>query len=313
MQTLSAERKKRFKQKKTFSLALSGCAGRAITYIGILEVLQENGIRIDSIAACSSASFVACAFAAEKLQNLKKLYFSLTSREIYNFLEPSFKGGLFNFDKTKDLFEQMLGVENFEDLNIPVTLVASDIIRGESVELSMGNIFRAIKASCSVPGIFEPVVWGDRILVDGGIFSIVPVAAARRFGHDTVMGIDLAASRAVINPYLLSVKRGYNFVARPFKKINSIAGKIKAGMVRERDGGYSINEIKAPRMATVLSKAMDYAILEKKKPEQWDCDLLLDPGVKKYGKIDSGNFKTMYLEGRRAAQEYVSKIKELLG
>ena len=313
MPRIKQDRKpKKFSQKRTLSLALSGCAGRAITYIGMLEVFEENGIKINSISACSSASFVACAYAAGNLAKMKQMYFTLTPKEIYSYLEPSFKGGLFNFDKAAGFIKEITGVENIEELEIPLTIVASDITRGESVELSMGNIFRAIKATCAVPGIFEPVIWGDRILVDGGIFSIVPVSAAKKFGHDVVVGIDLAASRAVINRHLLRMKKGYNAVARPFKRMNSFAGKVKESIIGQRDRAYAIDKFKTPKMATVLGRSMDYAILEKEKPELLDCDLLIDPGVKKFGKIDSGNFETMYLEGRRSAEEYLHKIKKLL-
>lgn len=309
---MQSEKLIKSRQKKTLSLALSGCSGRAIAYIGILEVLQENGIKVDSIAACSSASFVACAYAAGSLDKLKEMYFTLRPKEIYGYLEPSFKGGLFSFDKARHIIESLVSAQNLEELNIPVALVASDIVHGEEVDLLMGDIFRAIKASCAMPGIFEPVVWGNKILVDGGILSIVPIDAARKFNNDIIIGVDLAKSRLGFNPYLLHIRRGYNFVAFPFKKINSLAGKIKTTLVGEPAYGQQLDMVKIPSMANVLSRSMDHAILEKKKPEKFDCDLMLEPDVKKFGKMDSGNFETMYLEGRRTAEQCLPRILELL-
>ena len=84
---------------------------------------------------------------------------------------------------------------NLEDLPIPVSIAASDIVMVREVIFSMGTSQGQLNASCSIPGLFEPVIWGGRVLLDGGLFNIIPVEAAKASGSDIIIGIDLATSR----------------------------------------------------------------------------------------------------------------------
>jgi len=298
--------------RKTVALALSGCAARAIAYIGMLEVFEENGVPVDMIAACSSGALVASAYASGTLSKLKEKAFTMTSKELFALFAPSFKGGLFSLDKLDDIYGEFLSVENLEELKIPTAIVASDIIEGKEVVFRIGNIMRAIKASCSMPGVFEPVVWGGKVLVDGGLFSIVPVEAARGMNPDIIIGIDMAESRH-LESGALHIKAAYNYFKRPFAKLH-LPASVREFMFGKTDviDYATIDEIKTPSLMTVLGKAMDYAIEERKKGEFFNCDLMITPEVHSYDKISTTDFRQIYETGRVAAQAALPKIQKLL-
>jgi predicted acylesterase/phospholipase RssA len=300
-------------KRKKLALALSGCGGRAVVYIGMLEVFQENEIPVDMIAATSSATFIACAFACGNLEALKEKYFSLTRKELFDMFEPSFKGGMFSLGGVDVEANKFITVDNLEDLKIPVSIVASDIVHGEEVIFSVGNIMRAIKASCSMPGLFEPVVWGNRVLIDGGLFNIIPVEAAKVWGADVVVGVDMARARDLFSNRALQLRRGYNFVRKPvvyLKKISQRVVEYAFGQSEPIDHG--INSLKTPGMLAVLGKALDYAIYERRKNEVINCHVIIRPDIKDYGDIDIEKRQSMYLEGRRAAELAVPAIKKFL-
>ncbi len=300
------------KHRKSIALAMSGCGGRAVAYIGMLEVFKENNIPIDMISSTSSATLVAAAFSCDNLEILKEMYFSMGKKELFDLFEPTFKGGLFSLDRVENEARKFITVENLEELKIPVAIVAADIVHGEEVVFTMGNIMRAIKASCSMPGLFTPVVWGDKVLIDGGLFSIIPVEAARAWGATYVVGIDMSTSRDLFSNRILHLKKGYNFLKRPVVYALDSARKIREAVFGARDNERNIDNIKIPSVASILGKALDYAIYERRKNEFIDCDLIIQPDIKGYGDLDMDQMHNMYLEGRRAGEIAIPQIRAML-
>lgn len=303
---------KKVEKRKKIALAMSGCGGRAVVYIGMLEVFMENNISIDMIAATSSATFVACAYSCGTLHTMKDIYFNITNKDFLNMFEPSFIGGAFSLDGIEDQTKKFITKDNLEELPIPVAIVASDVVHGEEVYFTMGNILRAIKASCSMPGLFQPVVWGDKVLIDGGLFNIIPVEAAKAWGADYVIGVDMATSRDLFSSKVLKLKKGYNFLKRPIVQILDHGRRAKEYIFGVPDLQVNINNIKMPGIANILGRALDYAIYERRKNEFIDCDLIIKPDLKGFGDLDKGQIDRMYLEGRRVGELAVPKIKELL-
>lgn len=298
--------------RKKIALAMAGAGARAVMYFGILDVFKENGIKIDMLAACSSATFVACAYSCGTMNEMKERALSMERKDLFNLFETSFKGGLFSLDKIEDELHKFVPYENLEELPVPVAIVASDIVHGDEVVFTMGNIARAIKASSSMPGLFEPVVWGERILLDGGLFNIIPVEAAKAWGADVIIGIDLATTRNLFTDRTLNFKRGINFIKRP---ADYMAGRIiKAfNKIFPRNAkSVTISNVKVPSMLKIMDKAMDYAMTERRRGEYFNCDLIIKPEVKGFGDVSVKKGDEMYNEGRRAAQAALPEIKRLL-
>lgn len=178
--------------RQRVGLALGGGAARGLAHIGVLEVLEEERIPIDCIAGTSAGAIAGGLYAAGITPaEMRKAVQGLNWLEIASFGIP--KMGLFNFDKAAQWIEELL-VDlpgSFEELSIPFAAVAADIVRGELIAINTGKLSAALRASASVPGIFNPTRLGERLLVDGGTLNNLPVSVARRLGADYVIAVDL--------------------------------------------------------------------------------------------------------------------------
>ncbi len=178
--------------RQRVGLALGGGAARGIAHVGVLEALEEAHIPIDYIAGTSAGAVVGGLYAAGlSIAELRQMVSKLNWHEVATIGVP--KLGLFNFDKAAQWIEELL--ENhprtFEELSIPFVAVAADIIEGELVAINSGKLSTALRASCSIPGIFNPTRMGKRLLVDGGILNNLPVSVVQQLGADYSIAVDL--------------------------------------------------------------------------------------------------------------------------
>jgi len=292
------------KSLKKIALAFPGCSGRAIACIGMLEVFDEYDIPISMISACSSTSIVACAYAAGTLPLLKEKYMSMGKKDFFDLFEYSFKSGVFSLGKLDDALKDIVPYDNLEDLKIPISLAASDLISGKEVSLTMGNIVKAIKASCAYPGLFEPVMWGGKVLVDGGLFSITPIEAVKNMDPDYVIAISMHNEPYLFVKQFLRIKSFFNF----FKKVFG----LKSSISRFQGGDIETNDINAPSFMNVLNASLDYAIKERQKEEVFDCDLLIDFDSRGFKTIDLNQSEKIYQQGRIVAKKAIPEILKLL-
>ncbi|HHV72274.1 MAG TPA: patatin-like phospholipase family protein [Clostridia bacterium] len=171
-------------------LALGAGSVRGLAHIGVIQVLQENKIPIDLIAGTSAGGMIGALYAAGvDFKLLEGLACSLKLKHIIDFVFP--KTGLVGGQKLADLIALLTKNQDFKDLKIPLSLVACDIETGEKVIINQGNVALGVRATISIPGIFEPVRIGKRMLVDGALLDRVPVSVAREMGADLVIGVDV--------------------------------------------------------------------------------------------------------------------------
>jgi NTE family protein len=176
-------------------LALGGGAALGLSHIGVLKVLAEEGVRVSAVAGTSAGSVVGAAFAAGLgWQEIRDKARRLEWAHLASIVVP--RRGLLRLDRMERFIEQDLGVGSFADLGIPFAAVATDITTGEEVVFTTGPLGRALRASCSVPGLFEPVEVDGRVLVDGGLVNDVPADIARRLGAEVVLAVNLNARRS---------------------------------------------------------------------------------------------------------------------
>lgn len=179
--------------RKKIGLALSGGAARGFAHLGVLKVLVEHEIPIDFIAGTSAGSIAGAAFAAgmsveEIVAFGKKMSWFRMSKFSYS---PK---GLLSTAPLGTFLEQHFPVKNFEDLKIPFAAVACDLETGDEVVLKeKGDLATAIRASCTVPGIFAPVQYEGRTLIDGGVVSLVPTKAVKKMGAEIIIAVDVNA------------------------------------------------------------------------------------------------------------------------
>jgi NTE family protein len=171
-------------------LALGGGFSRGFAHLGVLQVLEQNQIPISYIAGTSVGSILGAAYASgAPLARIIATCRTIRFRDIARWRVSRL--GLASNHRLTDLIEQVFESRSFEDLRIPMAVVATDLVSGEPVVFTHGNLSEAIRASCAFPGLFEPVQFGTRCLADGGLVAPVPTRAVRDLGAARVIGISV--------------------------------------------------------------------------------------------------------------------------
>ncbi len=176
--------------RRSLGLALGGGAARGLAHLGVLKVLDEAGVRADFVCGTSAGSIVGALYAGgytwDEIEEVTR------SLDWGDFVQPVFpKLGLVRADRLEKRLESMLGDRTIEQLDIPFRAVTVDIVNGEQVIFDSGSVARAVRASCSIPGLFEPVRLDGRVLVDGGVLNDVPIDVCEEMGADFVIAVDL--------------------------------------------------------------------------------------------------------------------------
>jgi len=172
------------------SLALGGGFARGYAHLGVLQVFQENAIPVTSIAGSSIGSILGAAYASGAdlpciIEKCREIRF----RDFAKWRVSRF--GLASNERLGTLVQKLFGTRQFEDLNLPLAVVATDLGTGDPVVFRQGNLAEAIRASCAFPGLFEPIQIGTRCLADGGLVAPVPTRAAREMGAEIVVGVSV--------------------------------------------------------------------------------------------------------------------------
>jgi NTE family protein len=171
-------------------LALGGGFARGFAHLGVLQVLEQNQIPISHIAGTSVGSILGAAYASgAPLARIIATCRTLRFRDIARWRVSRL--GLASNNRLGDLIERVFESRQFEELRIPLAVVATDLTTGEPVVFTQGHLVDAIRASCAFPGLFEPVEIGTRCLADGGLVAPVPTRAARELGATSVVGISV--------------------------------------------------------------------------------------------------------------------------
>jgi NTE family protein len=174
------------------ALVLGGGAARGFSHIGVIRALQSHGIRPDVVVGTSIGAVVGGAFVAGHLDGFESWARGLRARSVFGYLDIQLNGsGLIGGRKLAAKLRDAFGPTRIEDLSTPFAVVATEIRTGHEVWLTRGRMVDAICASYALPGIFTPVLIGERWLVDGALVNPVPVSAARALGAEIVIAVSL--------------------------------------------------------------------------------------------------------------------------
>lgn len=184
---------------RRLGLALGGGFARGLAHIGVLKVLTENRITFEALAGVSVGSVVAAAFASgmtveEMAERTRKVRWKSFARWTVHRL------GLATNERMEELLRQTLRADCFEDLPIPLAVVATDLATGEPVTFQHGELIPPVRASCCFPGLFVPVKYQGRLLVDGAVSAPMPVEALQELGVDTIVGVYLKSNGPFVTP-----------------------------------------------------------------------------------------------------------------
>jgi len=183
------------------ALVLGAGSSKGFAHIGVLKVLEMNSIPIHMVVGTSVGSAVGSLYAyGYDAFQLQRLSFSIQKGDIADFIIPFPTNGFIKGEKLEEFINKTLNNTPMENLKIPFYAVAADIQNGQEVVFCSGNTGQAVRASCSIPGIFRPVQIGDRMYVDGGVVSPIAVDAARKLGADIVIAVDISSEHDRTKP-----------------------------------------------------------------------------------------------------------------
>lgn len=183
------------KPKATVALALGGGASKGFAHIGIIKVLKENNIPIKIVTGTSAGSIVGSMYASGMSPDRLELEAEILGKTDLVDLTLS-TSGFIKGEKLQNYINRKVGNRPMQQFPIKFAAVATDFESGKPVVFNVGNAGQAVRASASIPNVFQPVVIGSRKYVDGGLSQPVPVSAAKKLGANFIIAVDISARPA---------------------------------------------------------------------------------------------------------------------
>lgn len=193
---------KKVLKKPVIGLALGGGAARGFAHVGVIKALEAQGIVPDLVVGTSAGSVIAALYATGLSGNdLNRIAINLDEASITDWANPFSNkfGGLIKGDALQNEVNRLVGNRLIDKMKIPLGIVATDLQTGDPILFRTGNTGQAVRASCSVPGVFSPAVIGNREYVDGGLTSPVPIRFAKQMGADIVIAVNISSEPSVQN------------------------------------------------------------------------------------------------------------------
>jgi NTE family protein len=304
-------------RRPVIGLALGGGAARGFAHIGIVRTLVEHGIVPNIVVGTSIGAVVGGAYAAGHLDTLEAWARGLQPRNILGYLDIRLNGsGLIGGDKLAMQLEAALGQTLIEELPLKFATVATEVRTGHEIWLTHGRIVDAMRASYALPGIFAPVLVGDRWLVDGALVNPVPVSAARAFGAEIVIAANLSSD--VFNHSTTIYAHGPSAEVKVAVEIETPAppkrgfGRLfspERTVKREFFGGGG-----RPGISTVMVDAFNIMQdrITRARLAGDPPDLLISPRVGQIGWFDFHRADDLIGHGVRAAERAIESIQEAI-
>jgi NTE family protein len=307
-------------RRPVIGLALGGGAARGFAHIGIVRTLIAHGIVPNVVVGTSIGAVVGGAYAAGHLDTLEEWARSLQPRNILGYLDIRLNGsGLIGGDRLASQLEAAIGPILIEDLPLKFATVATEVRTGHEIWLTHGRMVNAMRASYALPGIFSPVLVGDRWLVDGALVNPVPVSAARAFGAEIVIAANLSSDVFAHSTTVYSHGPApeVTVAVLPEPAIEPTPAKRGFGkffspertMKREFFGGGG-----RPGISTVMVDAFNIMQdrITRARLAGDPPDLLISPRVGQIGWFDFHRADDLIAHGMRAAERAIESIQEAI-
>jgi len=307
-------------RRPVIGLALGGGAARGLAHIGIVRTLIAHGIVPNVVVGTSIGAVVGGAYATGQLDTLEEWARKLQPRNLLGYLDIRLNGsGLIGGDKLAAQLEAAIGPILIEDLPMKFATVATEVRTGHEIWLTHGRMVDAMRASYALPGIFSPVLVGDRWLVDGALVNPVPVSAARAFGAEIVIAANLSSDIFAHSTTIYShgPAAEVTVAVAPETMIEAAAPKRGFGrlfsaertMKREFFGSAGRPGISSVMVDAfnIMQDRITRARLAGDPP-----DLLISPRVGEIGWFDFHRADDLIAHGTRAAERAIDSIQEAI-
>ena len=281
---------------KDIALVLSSGGARGLAHIGAIEELELHGYHISSIAGCSMGALIGGVYAAGKLNEFREWMKTIDRKKMLGLID--FSLSLNHIVKGTRIIEAIMEFVpdvNIEDLPIPYCAVATDLKAGREVMFRKGSLFKAIRASISLPSFYEPVTLNDMILIDGGIINPLPLNRVKRQSGDILVGVDVSG-----HDYKAQWDELHRLTAMQ-KSDTSLKTKILDMLIPDN---IEFNYY------TVLSRASSLMIRQNSilMAQFMNPDILIDIQMNRYGTFDFDKSEKLIAIGRQKTSQAIDKL-----
>ena len=302
-------------------LVLGSGSSRGWAHIGVIEALEAAGLKISMITGVSAGAFIGAAYAGGGLAKVKAYALNMGWRGILAQLDIAFpRSGFIEGKKVAELIKLYTSASNFEELNIPLQMVATDMYTAEQVVLSRGSLTQALRASMGVPGVMTPIQIDGRWLVDGGVVNPLPIDVCRDMGADVVVAVDINSERISSAPRKSRDKKWQVNSKRTEKKRMEVVsswveryGAAGKSVSKRIDQWFSSSE-PSPHIFEVLGASIN--IMQKKiefmNLQAYPPDILIQPRLGDMKFFDFEDAAHAIDEGYLQAEKALPQLLDLL-
>ena len=283
---------------KNVALALSSGGARGLAHIGAIEELEAQGYHISSIAGCSMGALIGGVYAAGKLNEFREWMKTINRKKMLGLIDFSLSlNHLVKGTRIIEAIMEFVPDVNIENLPIPYCAVATDLKAGREVMFRKGSLFKAIRASISLPSFYEPVKRNDMILIDGGIINPLPLNRVKRQAGDMLVGVDVS---------------GHDYKAQwdELQRLTAIQKHDKSLKTKILD--MLIPDNIEFNYYTVLSRASSLMIRQNSilMTRLMNPDILIDIQMNRYGTFDFDKSEKLIAIGRQKAAAAINKYAQ---
>jgi len=289
----------------TIGLALGSGSARGWAHIGIIQGLEEIGVRPQVVAGTSVGALVGAVYVSGQLEAFTEWVLKLTPRDVFGLMDLSFSGGMVKGRRLFGFFEEKHVNPNIEDIEQRYVSVATEMSSGREIWITRGPIISAARASCAIPGLFSPVKHDERWMLDGGLVNPVPVSACRAMGADVVIAVNLNAQ--LVGRHLS--RAGQEEVVREAstRQEKNLWQRMIASLSSGDDDHPSVFDVVAASV-NILQDRLTRSRMAGDPPE-----ITLLPVLSDFALMDFHRAKECIDEGRRLVQENAGTLRAWAG
>jgi len=300
-------------------IALGAGAARGWAHIGVLLELSEHGIHPDVVAGTSIGAVVGGCYAGSKLDMVEAFARGLTKKRVVSLMDVSFSGvGMLTGGRLKHHLNEAIANRRIEELDKGFAAVATEVGTGHEIWLTKGDAMEAIRASYSLPGIFEPVLINGRWLFDGALVNPVPVTVCRALGADMVIAVNLigdTAFRGIVIDDRLSLEPTLEKLgSQAPQNARTLSARLFGGMSGNLRRFFGRREDGAPGIATAMMDAFNIAQgrISRSRLAGDPPDVIVNARLSKIGLFDFHRADELIEMGREATRRAIPEIADYI-
>lgn len=301
------------RRRPRIGLALGAGSARGWAHIGAIRALEERGVKPDIVCGTSVGALVAAFHASGELDKLEKWVTELTWTMVVKLMDLTWRGGLIRGDRLFSLFRTSFEDRQISALPMLYGAVATELASGREIWLREGSLLDAARASCSMPGLFTPVVRDGAVVVDGGLVNPVPVSMCRALGADLVIAVDLSWGK--LGPYRDRARtKDAGQIVAP-REVPGWIGKLRESWLKKQSETTTEESVTIPSIFEVFTAALDIVEMKiaRSRLAGEPADVLITPLLPDFATMDFHRAKEAIPEGRAAVERMAPLIQQVLG